>query len=641
MKEREEKGEKLDKIDISLGSEMNKNLVSMAQRFYKASTDYMAPKRVQWEVRNSLYNNQMREETAIGDPLLFATIQTIIASLYNDKLNSTFKVGKDKGGVRADMLGYCAASDYRYMDKEEMDLHWLWDAAFYGKGFKLMYAWDKENIRPKPILLDPMHVIIDPNANSINGLGGRNGSRFFGWEELTTKRELKEHPFYKGAMNDIAQNYENSLLQKDKQVRDAANNLAHQSQLDRFCTLGDDDQIVTLEMFIYYKGELARASFANGGAIVLGFQYVPEEFGDKIPVAERSLYPTKDFFGSSVCDFVEDKQRGRAKLQNLALAGIEYGVYGMYLADASAVDVNELATPAPNKIIKVKNGDTLNKLAPIQRQQVQGDVQYILDIMKTGAEQATGTPAIQQGMSPDTGRTATELATQRQSVDKRYSLSSKILGWSEAQEWTLYYICHKVYMTDTDVKNVIVQGATGDYDLEVRKSDIVGENDPIIVVESKEISEAKRSYELQVHSNLLSQIVQYPNANLRYGFLKLAKLSGYNAEETSLLLPPTPDEIHARMENESLSKGIYVDVALSDDHIAHKTEHESAEDTPELRKHIKAHDRAMVMAKRRPELLPAEASTAQQQNQSPEAVAVGAGEAQPQMDYKQGFPNKI
>lgn len=619
---------------------MYKDLVSMAQRFYKASDDYMQSKRQQWEVRKSLYNNQMREETAIGDPLLFATIQTIIASLFNDKLNVNFKVGRDQGGKRADNLMYAAASDYQCMDKDIMDFHWLWDACFYGKGFKLMYGWDKEGLHAKPILLDPMHLIIDPTASSINGLGGRNGSRYFGWEEMTTKRELNAHPFYKNLMQDFAQNYENSLLQKDQESRDLASNLVNPQHIERFYKLEDDAPIVTWEMFLKYKGKMARVAFANNGTVLIGFQYIAEEFENKIPVVERSIYPTKDFFGSSVCDFVEDKQRGRAKLQNLALAGVEYGVYGMYIA-SSDVDIDELATPSPNKIVRVKSGDTLNKLAPIQRQQVQGDVQYILDIMKTGAEQATGTPAIQQGMSPDTNRTATELATQRQSVDKRYSLTSKILGWSEKREWDLYYKCIKVYMTDTDVKNVIVQGATGDYDLEIRKTDLVGKHDPIIIVESQEISEAKRAYELQVHSNLLSQIIQYPNANLRYGFVKLAKLSGYNAEETSLLLPPTPDEIHARMENESLSKGIYVDVALSDDHIAHKTEHESAEDTPELRKHIRAHDRAQILAKRRPELLPAEASTAQQPNQSQEAVAVGAGEQQPQMDYKQGFPNKV
>lgn len=629
-----------DKIDLQLGSEMYKDLVSMAQRFYKASDEYMQSKRQQWEVRKSLYNNQMREETAIGDPLLFATIQTIISSLYNDKLTVTFKVGRDQGGKRADNLMYTASSDYMYMDKDIMDFHWLWDACFFGKGFKLMYGWDKKGLHTRPILLDPMHLIIDPTANSINGLNGRGSSRWFGWEEMTTKRELKAHPFYKNCMQDFAQDYENSLLQKDQEARDIANNLVNPQHIERFYKLEDDAPIMTWEMFIRYKGKMARAAFANNGTVVIGFQYIDKEFNNEIPVVERSVYPTKDFFGSSVCDFVEDKQRGRAKLQNLALAGVEYGVYGMYLADSS-VDIDELATPAPNKIIRVKSGDTLNKLAPIQRQQVQGDVQYILDIMKTGAEQATGTPAIQQGMSPDTNRTATELATQRQSVDKRYSLTSKILGWSEKREWELYYKCIKVYMTSDDVKNVIVQGATGDYDLEIRKTDIIGEHDPIIIVESQEISEAKRAYELQVHSNLLSQIIQYPNANLRYGFVKLAKLSGYNAEETSLLLPPTPDEIHARMENESLSKGIYVDVALSDDHIAHKTEHESAEDTPELRKHIRAHDRAQILAKRRPELLPAEASTAQQPNQAQEAVAVGSGEAQPQMDYKQGFPNKV
>lgn len=627
-------------LDITIGSESHKELTAMAQRFYQASDNYLQSKRQQWEVRKSLYNNQMRDETAIGDPLLFATIQTIISSLYNDKLTVNFKVGKDRGGKRADNLMYAASSDYIYMDKDIMDFHWLWDACFFGKGFKLMYGWCKEYYRPKPVLLDPMHIIIDPTSNSINGLNGRGASRWFGWEEMTTKRELKEHPFYMNLMASFVQDYENSLIQKDKQANDIASNLVSPQSLERFYNLDDDAPITTWEMFIRYKGKVARAAFANHGTILIGFQFLHDEFENMIPVVERSIYPTKDFFGSSVCDFVEDKQRGRAKLQNLALSGVEYGVYGMYLADSS-VDVEELATPAPNKIIQVKSGDTLNKLAPIQRQQVQGDVQYILDIMKTGAEQATGTPAIQQGMSPDTNRTATELATQRQSVDKRYSLTSKILGWSEKREWELYYKCIKIYMTDSDVKNVIVQGATGDYDLELKKSDLIGENDPIIIVESQEISEAKRAYELQVHSNLLSQIIQYPNANLRYGFIKLAKLSGYNAEETSLLLPPTPDEIHARMENESLSKDVYVDVSITDDHIAHKTEHESAEDTPALRKHIRAHDRAMILAKRKPEILPAEASTAQQTNQSQEAIAVGAGGQQPQMDYKQGFPNKV
>lgn len=629
-------------------SYLYKELTSMATKYYRLSEEYLQPKREQWKVRKSLYNNQMRGATDVGDPLLFSTIQTIIASLYNDKLNSRFKMGNDKGGQRADNLGYCSASDYGAMEKDVMDFFWLFDACFYGKGFITMYGWDSDALHPLPSLIDPMHSIIDPSSNSINGLGGKNASRFFGWEEKTTKREMKDHGYYFNLEKDgeemkLPNGYENSLIQQDDLSRDAAANLASQTSLNRFCEIDEDEPIIALEMFMFHDGQLVRGSFANKGTVLIGYQVVDKKFKNKIPVVERSIYPTKDFFGSSVCDFVEDKQRARARLQNIALEGAEYNVYGMYLVNREDVDIDELATPYPNKIIGV-DGDVNNKLSPIQRNIVNSDTQFILETLKYGAEQATGTPAIQQGMSPDTSRTATELATQRQTVDKRYSLSTKILGWSESKYWLYYYRCYSVYMTSSEIKHVVVQGATGDYDLELKKKDIIDvkeEKEPVVIVESQEISEAKRSYELQVHSNLMTQIVQYQYANLRYGYRKLVKLSGYTNEECSLLLPPTPDELQAKKENEELSNNKYVDVSMTDNHIEHLAEHENAEDNKYTQRHIQAHERAMILAKRKPEIMPAEASTASQPNQSEEAVAVGAGEQSPQMDYKQGFPNKI
>ena len=54
------------------------------------------PKKDEWEIRLKLYNNQKRDKTAVGDTTLFTVTQTILASLYNDRLSVTFE-GREDG----------------------------------------------------------------------------------------------------------------------------------------------------------------------------------------------------------------------------------------------------------------------------------------------------------------------------------------------------------------------------------------------------------------------------------------------------------------------------------------------------------------------------------------------------------------
>ena len=46
----------------------------------------MKPKWDEWALRLKLNNNQKRDKSAVGDPLLFTIHQTVLASLYDDKL---------------------------------------------------------------------------------------------------------------------------------------------------------------------------------------------------------------------------------------------------------------------------------------------------------------------------------------------------------------------------------------------------------------------------------------------------------------------------------------------------------------------------------------------------------------------------
>jgi hypothetical protein len=62
---------------------------------FQIAIKHMRPKWNKWVTRLKLYNNQKRDDTAVGDPLLFTTFQTVFASLYDDKLQQEW-TGRDE-----------------------------------------------------------------------------------------------------------------------------------------------------------------------------------------------------------------------------------------------------------------------------------------------------------------------------------------------------------------------------------------------------------------------------------------------------------------------------------------------------------------------------------------------------------------
>ena len=67
-----------------------KTLIEQIETEYQLSWWYMKPKFEEWGKRLKLYNNQKRDKTAVGDPLLFTIHQTVLASLYDDRLGIEF-----------------------------------------------------------------------------------------------------------------------------------------------------------------------------------------------------------------------------------------------------------------------------------------------------------------------------------------------------------------------------------------------------------------------------------------------------------------------------------------------------------------------------------------------------------------------
>ena len=92
-------------------------------------------KKTQALKRLKLYNNQKRDQSKVGDPLLFTVFNTVLAALYKDKLNGTWKGREEGDNETAENLTAIYKYDHTLMKRSELNYYWDWDACFFGKGY--------------------------------------------------------------------------------------------------------------------------------------------------------------------------------------------------------------------------------------------------------------------------------------------------------------------------------------------------------------------------------------------------------------------------------------------------------------------------------------------------------------------------
>lgn len=563
---------------------------------------FMKPKWDEWALRLKLYNNQKRDKDAVGDPLLFTIHQTVLASLYNDRLMATFEPRESGDEETAENLNDMAVFDYDEMSKDIVDYTWDWDTAFFGRGLVMLMEFDREKKCPIPENWDPMTTLRDPRAKSVNGdMKGRGAARFIGREIRLTKDEMKDAGVYfnfdslKTDSRDL-----NSLIDRNEQLRQEAQGYAN---ITRYMDLkGDNADYRLLEWITHYKGKLILVTLGDNRKRVVRYT---ELKGNRIPIIDRSLYPiAADWDGVSIPDLVEDKQRARAVLQNLGIKMAKAGLHPMYLFDTTRIKNRADLNFEANKFIGV-DGNPTGAVQIMQRDPLKSEVNFILQTMDNAAQRATATPDIQQGQQAKGDPTATEISLANSKVDTRYSLSAKVFAWSERRFWQQWYSLYKTnFVAGIDEKVIRLSGALGSSWRPLRRENIISLVDPDVKVESKALSEAQRYNDLQIFRGYVQMIAQDPNANLRFALKHMAKLSGLKRDMINQILPPVIDELIATDENKLLEDNKLVQVQLSDDHVIHLEIHNKLSDTPAKYAHMNAHKKAMILKKTHPELFP-------------------------------------
>ncbi len=606
--------------DISRLSQQDfKTLIDQVQTEYDAAFKFMQPKHNEWGLRLKLYNNQKRDKEAVGDNLMFTVHQTVVASLYSDRLTSEFLGHEEGDDDTAETLNVLALYDEDDMDKDIMDYEWIWDASFFGRGIVLFWEFDRKTKTPIPEVIDPMTWLRDPRAKSVNGDRKRRGAMHYGGREIRmTMNELRDSKIYfnfedlKDDTKDV-----NSVVDRNIELRAQAQGLGVVSNKS---LAGENKDFRLLEWFTIYKGKKCVVTLAANRTRVVRFTEITDAEGKPAktwPILDRPIYPmAHDWDSVSIPDLTEDKQRARAVVANLGLKGIKMGLHPMTLFDTTKIKNKADLNFEFGKAIGV-TGNPNNAAVPMQSAGIKADVQWIMELLDTAAQRATATPEMQQGVQSAEKRTLGEVNLISSKVDTRYSLSAKIFGWSEKRFWKQWYSLYKKhFINGIDDKSVRIAGAMGSQWRKLTRENIILSNDPDVRIESKIISDDKLLQNLQMFRAFIKDVlaVAGQEANLRFALKRLGKLSGMTRDEIDRVLPPTYDEMESEEENEKLSNGEMIEVNPTDDDMIHMETHNKASDTPEKYAHVKAHKRAMLLKKARPELFP------QKQNVDPTKV---------------------
>ena len=572
----------------------------------KVSEKYMRAWREQKRIFLKLLINQRKNPKKVGDTLMFSTHQTILASLFKDRLDTEWMWREEEDQDRADELNALEEFDYDEMDKPAHDYNKLWDATFFGIYVEDWSHFDRDSLTPIPDLWDPLSILFDPKATTINGNRlGRGRSRFIYREIIRTMDEMEQH----GSFFNLKKLDTDEAIAKERKLTEQARNEAR--GLDNsFIDIKENKYYPLVQGYTWIKGCKYLVEAGNEGTTIVRLQ---KQVLDYIPLNDARMYPMSHTqLTPGIPDFTEDKQRARAILQNTTLDAAKMDVIPMWLFDKNKIkNKNQLRDWKAGKMIEGEGIDG-NTMIPLTKPGIHQFVQGIMQELETNAQKALATPETQQGVLNSVHRTATEIAETSAGVDSRYGLTASLFAHAETNAAYMRFDQYKRnFKKGIDKKMIRLIGAFGPKPMPITADTFKFKRDPDVKIESRAISQARKK---EQRNNMLAYgqvLLQTPGASIRSFAKKMGRLM-FTKAEVDMLLPLTLDEMKAEDENELLNDNklsgmvngiaMKVEVDPTDDHATHMEIHGKAADEKAKFAHIEAHKRAMMIQRSNPEL---------------------------------------
>lgn len=636
--EKEENIEGETEKEKDLGSITEKAAAQQVQDEFSLCWSHTQSKRTESLKRLKLFNNQKRDKKAVGDPLLFTVFQTVLAELYTDRLSSVAQGNEEGDDEAAESITAMMEFDHGLMEKDEIDYEWDWDACFFGRGFIFLNEFDRDKTVPIAETMDPMTLVRDPRATSMNGnQKGKGKARFWGREIGLTKGEMEENGNF---INIDKLKKDNDLKSMTNEARSARREAqGKEDTMYKEEALEENYEYQLVEWWTHIKGKKYVITVGNNKKLVVRFRKVKE---DRWPVIDRPLFPiAHDWDGVSIPDLIEDKQRARSVMINLGMESAKADLYPMYLFNKKKIDIEQNLDFEFNKMIPIK-GDTANAMTPIQKSVFHQQVNLIMNILDTAAQKSVAAPEVSQGVQPGQARTLGETEHILAGKNVRHSLSAKIWGWSEKRFWQQWYWIYKRDFENSIGKKLLrIQGPLNVTWRKLTKENFITEKDPDIFIESTEQVEAERQVKFRDFSAFAQIAMQSPETNRPYVLRKLGKISRATKAELTLMFPPTIDELRAEDENRKIENGKLPKIDFYDDDNIHLEMHNKAVNNAAKIAHMESHKTMMFIKKKRPELMPVPEESPSGQKDAGGFSPVNAGPTAGGRAERVGTPVKV
>lgn len=564
------------------------------------SRDFVREKRQVWRDRFKLYNNQRKQKDKVGDTSIFNVMTTMLAIYYSDEMQVSFQ-GRELGDQAfAANIENTAKFDYDEMEMEVVNYNTQWDRLFFGVGIRQCSEWNEYSKTPIARSLSALNWLPDPKG----GIDIKS-YRWHGFEVEYTKDEMTDD---RGFFNLDSLPKPKATAGTEKDLDTTAYKEAQGLNITDYKNKADNEVYNMVDIFtVLTDMDGVRRKYLVTVDDSVSEIYRLEEIEPVTakekedpecvpwPLSLNHYMPQReDPFGVSVPDLIEDKQRAKSIFKNLRIAAAKADLYPMYMYNRDKILNRRDLDFAFNKFIAVRGDVGQTAIAPINKAPSKTgeslNNEYALD---ADIEISTGASKNAQGVMSEQQRTLGEQEIVQANANLRYALGSKINAWGERRFWKLWYRLYQQNFAGTDKKIIRIQSALGAQYSTITRKVFITSQDPDIRIASKLETEQQKAKDRMAFASIAPMFINDPTlpASARnYSRRHLLKLNGFTPEMIMVMVPNSPDETKASMENELLSRNnSEPEIDMKEDHLSHIVIHSQAEKTAATMAHIQAH----------------------------------------------------
>jgi len=552
-------------------------IIKQVNNEYNLSIDTVRQKREVFRERYKLYNDQNKDTNKISINLIYATMQAILWTTYEDEITVEFL-----GRTQADMESTVMWNALAKFDQEEMwldiiyhklqknrALTWVW--------IRTINQWNERTQTPTCSVIDTLTWIPDP-------MWSYNAQNFrWHWFELqTTKYNLKNNNNYFNVDN-IQSQVEEETQRTNTEQKDNAWLNFQEEKLDTW----DNSLCNIYHHYTTLNWKKYWIALANNRSVLIWMIELPavldveKEDPSLIPFPiVLNYYDPQEWnpYWNSMVDLLEDKQRAQSKYANLMMQkATREALWNNILYDKNLIP-NRIDLTRPTQWPKLIWIDwskwPINwAMAEIQTASVPASSFNMFDFIQQNAFVASWLDSRSLWVAVDRNITATEAQQIQANANLRSILLNKVNFRWEKSFWELWYREYKWNFKKE--KYIRIKEWLWMKAINIKQDKFDTKIDPDIVIKSKANVLVKKRQEAANLMALLPLIQQNPNIPeiSKLIYLRTILINNWISQETvEIYVPNTVDEVKAKEEVHLLNENELREPliwSLEEDHLSY------------------------------------------------------------------------